>query len=97
MVFNKEYIDVYGRLLHCDDPQDVTMYPFQLSETVTRRIICRSCMMDSAKWVVHDSQLTPESPCFMCHTCFTLLHYDQNGQKICNFKAYKYRQKTGPS
>ncbi|XP_070178457.1 snRNA-activating protein complex subunit 3-like [Littorina saxatilis] len=86
---NCEHVIVFTdlRLLQCEDPQDISIYPFLLSETITRRIICRACMMDSAKWVVHESQLTPESPCFMCHSCFTLLHYDQNGQKICTFKA----------
>ncbi|KAL8613393.1 hypothetical protein ACOMHN_057113 [Nucella lapillus] len=81
------------RLLHCDDPQDVTLYPYLVSETVTKRTICRSCLMDSAKWVVYDSPLTPDSPCFLCHNCFTLLHYDNDGRKVCSFRAYKYPQK----
>ncbi|XP_076443778.1 snRNA-activating protein complex subunit 3-like [Babylonia areolata] len=90
-----EHIIVFTdiRLLHCDDPQDVTLYPYLLSETVNKRTVCRSCQMDSARWVVYDSPLTPDSPCFLCHSCFTLLHYDSNGQKVCSFRAYMYRQK----
>ncbi|KAK7486806.1 hypothetical protein BaRGS_00021953 [Batillaria attramentaria] len=95
---NCEHLMVFTdlRLLHPDDPQSITMYPHLVSETVNKRTLCRSCAMDSAKWVVYGSQLTPESPCFLCHNCFMTLHYDENGQRVCSFQAFKYREKVAP-
>jgi len=47
-------------------------------------------IMSIYRWIVYNSENAPENPCFFCDQCHKSLQYDQNGQKIGNFKAYKY-------
>ena len=41
-------------------------------------------------WVTVDDELATESPAYFCKTCFSLLHYDEEGTKSAEFKAYPY-------
>ena len=41
-------------------------------------------------WVTVGDDLAPESPAFFCKTCFTMLHYTKDGDKMTQFTAYPY-------
>ncbi|KAL3866364.1 hypothetical protein ACJMK2_043669 [Sinanodonta woodiana] len=87
-----EHIIIFSdiRLLSSEDPQDTREYPFLTFRIRSRRNVCKVCMTRTAKWVVYDSEYAPENPCFFCDQCFRPLHYDINGIKKGEFKAYKY-------
>ena len=42
------------------------------------------------RWVTQNSEHTPENPCFFCDQCFRALHYDENGDKLGSFEAYRF-------
>ncbi|XP_046373697.2 snRNA-activating protein complex subunit 3-like [Haliotis rufescens] len=77
------------RMLHPMDPQDLRSYPYLCREMNHKRKICKSCMINTAGWIIYDCPLLPSNPAFMCHRCFKALLYDEDGNKIGNFVAYK--------
>ncbi|KAK6188356.1 hypothetical protein SNE40_004543 [Patella caerulea] len=78
------------RMLIADDPQSIDDYPFVVRQVSRRRVLCRSCMMYTARWQVEESVFTPVEPCYLCDGCLTSLHYDEDGNKIGHFKAFKF-------
>ncbi|XP_046543124.1 snRNA-activating protein complex subunit 3-like [Haliotis rubra] len=76
------------RMFHPMDPQDLRSYPYICREMNHKRKICKSCMINTAGWIIYDCQLLPSNPAFMCHRCFKALLYDEDGKKIGNFEAY---------
>ncbi|XP_051875198.1 snRNA-activating protein complex subunit 3 isoform X2 [Pristis pectinata] len=42
------------------------------------------------RWVTNNDSFAPEDPCFFCDTCFRMLHYDTDGNKLGEFLAYPY-------
>ncbi len=52
-------------------------------------VVCY-CMVCCYSWVTVNDELSPESPAFFCKTCFIMLHYTVDGNKITEFKAYPY-------
>jgi len=75
----------------CTNPEQ---YPLIVGTQRTKRARCRACITGSALWIVRGSQLTPEDPCFLCDTCYRALHYDEDGNKLIDFKAYVINQGT---
>ncbi|KAI0216503.1 snRNA-activating protein complex subunit 3 [Lamellibrachia satsuma] len=78
------------RLLHSEDCQDLTRYPLLIGARRERQAHCRICQTFTARWVTHESPLTPEDPCFFCDTCFRALHYGANGHNLVSFTAHPY-------
>ncbi|KAK2172108.1 hypothetical protein NP493_993g00036 [Ridgeia piscesae] len=78
------------RLLHPEDCQDLTRYPLLIGERAERQYRCRVCQTFTARWVTHESPLTPEDPCFFCDTCYRSLHYAPNGDSLAHFTAHPY-------
>ncbi|CAH1796287.1 unnamed protein product [Owenia fusiformis] len=91
-----EHLIVFSdlRLVHPTDCQDVRMYPLTMTFTRKYRTQCRACTTSTAKWVVKESPLAPDDPCFFCDTCFRALHYDRNNKKVVQFKAYPFFDKV---
>ncbi|KAL5004355.1 hypothetical protein ScPMuIL_017811 [Solemya velum] len=87
-----EHLIVFSdlRLLDRDDCQDVREYPKLIKRMLRRRTECRSCLTHSARWLVYNSEMAPENPCYFCDPCFKALHYDKNMAKIGTFEAFKY-------
>ncbi|XP_014784368.2 snRNA-activating protein complex subunit 3, partial [Octopus bimaculoides] len=78
------------RMLHPHDSFNILDYPYLVKRPSKKRTICRICAFDSARWMTEGSVNSLEDPSFYCQVCFRSIHYDQNGKKIGNFKAYKY-------
>ena len=82
------------RLVHKDDCQDRSLYPLLVNRIKEKRLICRACLTNTATWVTEGSPLAPEDPCFFCDICLKNLHYDADGNKLMEFKAYPYVNKA---
>ncbi|XP_033750151.1 snRNA-activating protein complex subunit 3-like [Pecten maximus] len=92
---NCEHIIIFNdiRLFHNDDLQDRREYPKLTYKRTYKRSICRVCEIHSSRWLTYNSKHAPDDPSFFCDQCFRALHYDKDGKKIGNFKAYKYFDK----
>ncbi|XP_065911015.1 snRNA-activating protein complex subunit 3-like [Dysidea avara] len=77
-------------MLHPDDCQDIKMYPLLVFQARARRRVCGICAIYTATWVTRHDELAAEDPAFYCDSCFKMLHYTEDGLKLCNFKAYPY-------
>ena len=44
----------------------------------------------TTSWVTRQDELAAEDPAFYCDSCFKMLHYSEDGSKLCNFRAYPY-------
>ncbi|KAK2169675.1 hypothetical protein LSH36_8g14063 [Paralvinella palmiformis] len=42
------------------------------------------------RWVTRKCQIAPEDPCFYCNSCFQAFHYNSDGNKLFDFKAYRF-------
>ena len=51
---------------------------------------CNVCDVNIAKWVTENNERVPEDPFFFCDVCYRGYNYDENGEKIGNFRAYPY-------
>ena len=63
-----------------------------LHSHVSCRIInqCLYYTIVIVSWVTRHDELAAEDPAFYCDSCFKMLHYTEDGLKLCNFKAYPY-------
>lgn len=77
-------------MLHPDDCQDANQYPLLIFQARARRRVCGICAIYTATWVTRHDELAAEDPAFYCDSCFKLLHYAEDGSKLCNFRAYPY-------
>ena len=73
-----------------DDCQTLAAYPLQTTQHYFRFHICNSCQIRSVRWMVVNSVVSPADPDHYCDICFKMLHYNSKGEKICDFKAYRY-------
>ncbi|XP_067930025.1 snRNA-activating protein complex subunit 3-like [Watersipora subatra] len=80
------------RLINNDDCQTPSAYPIQLTAVPPKFTICNSCQTRANKWMVTGSILSPSDPAHYCDVCFKMLHYDTNGTKVCDFKAFRYTE-----
>ena len=79
-----------ARLLSVDDPQRVADYPFERSVGTQHSKFCMICDVNISKWVTENNERVPEEPFFFCDVCYRGYNYDENGEKIGDFRAYPY-------
>ncbi|GBL95754.1 snRNA-activating protein complex subunit 3 [Araneus ventricosus] len=72
---------------HCSNR---LQYPLHVSLKPKRRVLCMICRIHTAEWIVFDNKRLPENPFYFCKTCFFSFNYDENNQKIGNFRAYHH-------
>lgn len=89
---NCEHLLVFSdiRMVHPHDNLNINEYPCVIQRSNKRRTICRVCAYASARWRTVESEHALNSTSFFCDACFRSLHYDKDGKKLGNFKAYKY-------
>ncbi|KAF3687763.1 snRNA-activating protein complex subunit 3 [Channa argus] len=78
------------RLAHKNDCIDKSLYPLL---THKHRIVtqkCAVCHVFIGRWFTTNDQFAPSDPCLFCDKCFRMLHYDTEGNKLGEFKAYPY-------
>lgn len=87
-----EHLIVFSdiRILSHQDPQDIRDYPLVTHKHLKNQTKCRVCQMHASRWMAYDSEHSPENPSFFCEQCFRALHYDEHGNKIGNFQAFRY-------
>jgi snRNA-activating protein complex subunit 3 len=78
---------------HIDVPNP-DVYPLLSDFFKDVRKKCVVCEEFTATWVTIDDELASESPSYFCHSCFKMLHYDKDNNKLCEFKAYPYFDET---
>jgi len=83
-----QFIDI--RLVNSEDCQTLAAYPLQITQHQHRFYICKSCQIRSVRWMVVNSVVSPADPDHYCDICYKMLHYNNKGEKICDFKAYRY-------
>uniref|UniRef100_K1PHX7 snRNA-activating protein complex subunit 3 n=1 Tax=Magallana gigas TaxID=29159 RepID=K1PHX7_MAGGI len=84
----------YHMVLSHQDPQDIRDYPLVTHKHLKNQTKCRVCQMHASRWMAYDSEHSPENPSFFCEQCFRALHYDEHGNKIGNFQAFRYFDKS---
>ncbi|XP_046842754.1 snRNA-activating protein complex subunit 3-like [Xenia sp. Carnegie-2017] len=77
------------RMLHADDPQSTSFYPFQIFRPRPMRRTCMVCAVNCARWLTRYDLLMSEDPSLFCEKCFKALHYKGN-DKAYPFSAYQY-------
>eukprot|EP00794_Sanderia_malayensis_P010226 gene10226-11275_t len=89
---NCEHIFIFNdmRLIHADDPPKLSAYPQKCFLDRPRRTKCSVCDLYTTKWVTLNDVFAYEDPSLFCAQCFDLLHYDEEGKKIHDFKAYHF-------
>uniref|UniRef100_T1IWR8 snRNA-activating protein complex subunit 3 n=1 Tax=Strigamia maritima TaxID=126957 RepID=T1IWR8_STRMM len=78
------------RLMNSEDCPDINKYPIVTSISCRKRVICMVCHLLTAKWVTSGNQRVPADPFFFCDSCFRQFNYDKNGQKIGQFFAQPF-------
>ncbi|XP_059826114.1 snRNA-activating protein complex subunit 3 isoform X1 [Hypanus sabinus] len=78
------------RVVHHDDCLDKTLYPCIIKKPWMWTRKCSVCKLFIVRWVTNNDSFAPQDPCFFCDTCFRMLHYDTDGNKLGEFLAYPY-------
>ncbi|GMT00755.1 hypothetical protein PENTCL1PPCAC_22929, partial [Pristionchus entomophagus] len=65
-------------------------YPIKMQEKNFRRVCCIGCKMNTAEWVIIQSDRLPLTPAFVCHNCYEEFNFTKDGHKIGYFKAVPY-------
>ncbi|XP_072445244.1 snRNA-activating protein complex subunit 3 [Chiloscyllium punctatum] len=78
------------RIVHHDDCLDKTLYPCVIKKHWMWTRKCSVCKLFIVRWVTNNDSFAPEDPAFFCDTCFRMLHYDADGNKLGEFLAYPY-------
>lgn len=78
------------RLMHSDDCQTLSQYPLQLTTSSLKFTVCNACQTRPVKWMVANSVHSPCDPAHYCDVCFKMFHYNAQGEKTCDFKAFQY-------
>ncbi|XP_042488883.1 snRNA-activating protein complex subunit isoform X2 [Macadamia integrifolia] len=78
------------RLIHPDDVQNKVAYPLLTYQLKTRWQKCSVCKIYLATKVTVDDKWAQENPCYFCHSCYYLLHYDEQGKLLYEFTVYDY-------
>lgn len=73
------------------DPKD---YPKIMSTNRRTHVRCGICNLNTAKWITFDNKRLPENPFFFCENCFYAFNYDKEENKIGDFKAYPFLDKS---
>lgn len=95
---NCEHLLVFSDLRLLKNSRDSTTlsdYPKFIHSNRRPHINCIFCKINVAKWFVKDNDQMPQDPSFLCERCFRMFCYDDaTGQKICDFKAYPFLDKS---
>lgn len=78
------------RLMSSRDRQNMMDYPLTQLLHLQKKVNCMVCMLFTAKWVTTEDARLCELPFFFCDKCFTAFNYDVKGNKIADFKAHQY-------
>lgn len=89
---NCEHLIVFSDLQyythhHCSNK---LAYPVHVTLRPKKRVLCMTCHIHTAEWIVFDNKRVPENPCYFCKQCFFAFNYDENDQKIGSFRAYHH-------
>ncbi|CCD73452.1 snRNA-activating protein complex subunit 3 [Caenorhabditis elegans] len=86
-----EHLIVFNDLCLRDESHTNVEFPRRLVERNFRRIACDTCKEASAHWMIVDhDNLLPNSPGYLCSSCYKEFCFDVNGKKVCQFKAVPY-------
>jgi len=80
-------------LLTAAEEQSIEKYPLKVYEHL-KPINCCTCKETMARYVVTESDRLPVLPAHMCEKCFGMFHYNKEGIRIGDFKAYHYVDKS---
>lgn len=78
------------RLMTGNDCKDLSMYPLLKNQVGRKRLLCMVCRILCSKWMTRNDSFSPMDPTFFCDSCFRMLHYDKDGNKLGSFEAYPY-------
>ncbi|CAD7700437.1 unnamed protein product [Ostreobium quekettii] len=70
------------RLLHSEDPWELSQRPVVVNEPKERGRKCYICRKKYSTKVTYQNPLVLYNPCFLCNECFQMLHYDKNGDLL---------------
>lgn len=70
------------RLLHADDPPQLSRHPVVAHEPRERGRKCYICRKKYSTKVTYQNRLVLYNPCFLCEECFGMLHYDEDGNVL---------------
>ncbi|XP_015190544.1 PREDICTED: uncharacterized protein LOC107074041 [Polistes dominula] len=86
-----EHIIVFSdaRLAQPHDELHISEYPRIIRIKQEKTVYCYMCGTLAAQWITKEHDRVPHNPCFFCEICFKSYNYI-NGEKIGNFKAYRY-------
>lgn len=82
------------RLISSKDSQNLLDYPLIQVVQAKKPVNCMVCLLYTARWITVEDARVPELPYFFCDKCFKAFNYDITGNKIADFKAYKYCDRT---
>ncbi|CAI2329993.1 unnamed protein product [Caenorhabditis sp. 36 PRJEB53466] len=86
-----EHLIVFNDLFMRNESHVGVDFPRKLVERNFRRIACDTCKEAFAQWMIVDHEnLLPNSPGYLCSTCYKELCFDVKGKKVCQFKAVPY-------
>ncbi|CAI2314859.1 unnamed protein product [Caenorhabditis sp. 36 PRJEB53466] len=86
-----EHLVVFNDLFIRDESHDGVVFPRRLIERNFRRIACDLCKEEAAKWMVLEHEdLLPNSPGYVCASCYNEYCFDVTGKKVSSFKAVPY-------
>uniref|UniRef100_A0A1I7TF10 snRNA-activating protein complex subunit 3 n=1 Tax=Caenorhabditis tropicalis TaxID=1561998 RepID=A0A1I7TF10_9PELO len=86
-----EHLIVFNDLFLRDESHENVVFPRRLVERNFRRIACDICKEASAQWMIVDHEnLLPNSPAYLCSSCYKEFCFDVHGNKVCQFKAVPY-------
>lgn len=86
-----EHLVVFNDLFLRDESHENIVFPRRLVERNFRRIACDICKEASAQWMIVDHEnLLPNSPAYLCSSCYKEFCFDVHGNKVCQFKAVPY-------
>lgn len=76
------------------DNASVKDYPKFLTGNRRTQTRCGLCNLNTAKWLTFGDTRLPQEPFYFCETCYIDFEYDENNEKVVNFKAFPYLDRT---
>ncbi|XP_036356075.1 snRNA-activating protein complex subunit 3-like [Octopus sinensis] len=71
---------------------DFGKYPLRIGKSKRLKMACQCCKMFVARWITTQNNLCPHDPCYLCQSCYSLLCFDESGNKIGNFVTHYYAE-----
>ncbi|XP_023234841.1 snRNA-activating protein complex subunit 3-like isoform X1 [Centruroides sculpturatus] len=82
------------RLIHPDDSHLINHYPMYEETHSKKSLHCMICENRIVRWITYNNTRLPYDPFFFCNACFRSFNYTVDGQKIGEFQAYPYYDRT---